>query len=350
MSSSAYILNPSDAARQLGVSTKALRVYEERGLIAPVRTAAGWRTYGPAEMARAADIVALRTLRLSLTEIARVLNGDPQCLETALAEHQSTLEGHIHQLNEILDKVRTVRAQMARGHTPATGELAQALRPAPDIGCAHDISIAFDLPWPWGGEKFELPDIRPLNYITGPLGCGKTRLAKSIADIVPDGVFLGLDRLGQDGAAAHARLESDHALRISTERAVSWLTDEGATPSPALNALLAAVETAVSGVLVIDMIEQGLDQATQEVLVGYLRNRRPGAAPIFMLTRSSTILDMTAVGSDETIILCPANHSPPMLVAPFPGAPGYEAVTTCLASPDVRARTEGVVALRPQQT
>ncbi len=29
------------------------------------------------------------------------------------------------------------------------------------------------------------------------------------------------------------------------------------------------------------------------------------------------------------------------------GAPGYESVATCLASPDVRARTEGVVAMRP---
>ena len=55
-----------------------------------------------------------------------------------------------------------------------------------------------------------------------------------------------------------------------------------------------------------------------------------------------------AIGPDETIILCPANHSPPTSVAPFPGAPGYEAAATCLASPEVRARTEGVIAWRPQ--
>jgi hypothetical protein len=54
------------------------------------------------------------------------------------------------------------------------------------------------------------------------------------------------------------------------------------------------------------------------------------------------------VGPDEAIIFCPANHSPPMNVAPYPGAAGYEAVATCLASPDVRARTEGVIAWRPQ--
>ena len=70
----------------------------------------------------------------------------------------------------------------------------------------------------------------------------------------------------------------------------------------------------------------------------HLRRRGPGERVLFLLTRSCTILDLVAVGADEAIILCPANHSPPTRVAPYPGAPGYEAVATCLASPDVRAR------------
>lgn len=65
------------------------------------------------------------------------------------------------------------------------------------------------------------------------------------------------------------------------------------------------------------------------------------------MTRSSAILDLAAVGPDEAIILCPANHSPPSFVATYPGAPGFEAVATCLASPQVRARTEGMIAFRP---
>jgi hypothetical protein len=95
------------------------------------------------------------------------------------------------------------------------------------------------------------------------------------------------------------------------------------------------------------MLEQGLDKPTQEALIGYLRQRALAARPLFVLTRSSSILDLAAVGANEAVILCPANHSPPVWVAPYPGAPGYEAVTTCLASPKVRARTEGVIAWRP---
>jgi threonine/homoserine efflux transporter RhtA len=62
VSSPAQFLNPSEAAKRLGVSVKALRLYEQRGLIAPVRTAAGWRLYGLDEMARVAEIAALREL------------------------------------------------------------------------------------------------------------------------------------------------------------------------------------------------------------------------------------------------------------------------------------------------
>ena len=57
---SSSTLNASDAAKRLGVSTKALRLYEERGLIRPLRTEAGWRENKAEELARAAEIVALR--------------------------------------------------------------------------------------------------------------------------------------------------------------------------------------------------------------------------------------------------------------------------------------------------
>lgn len=73
MNSAAQFLNPSEAAK--------------RGLIAPIRTAAGWRAYGPDEMARAVEIAALRALGLSLGQVARVLGGDAQGLEPALAAH-----------------------------------------------------------------------------------------------------------------------------------------------------------------------------------------------------------------------------------------------------------------------
>ncbi len=290
-------LNPSDAARRLGVSAKALRLYEQRGLIAPTRTAAGWRVYGPGEMSRLGEIVALRALGLSLGEVARVLDGDAGVLDAALAVYQSRLESG-------LDRVRCVRAELANGKAPAARDLALLTK-------AHAISVAFDLPWPWGGERFELVDIKPLTHIVGPLGSGKTRLAMRLAETLPDAVFIGLDRPALDVGHLRAMFEA-HSGKI----------------------------------LIIDLLEQGLDQATQETVIAWLRRRAPDAKPIFFLTRSTAILDLEAVGSHEAILFCPANHGVPTLVAPYPGAPGYEAVASCLASPEVRARTEGVIAWR----
>lgn len=203
MNSPAPFLSPSEAARQLGVSPKALRLYEQRGLVAPVRTGAGWRAYGPGEMARAAEVVALRALGLSLAQIALVLEGDPASLESALAVHQAALEGQLHQLAGTVEKLRGLRAGLAQGQAPVARELVRLLEPATEL------RAAFDLPWPWGGERFELRGVRPLTYIIGPLGSGKTRLARCLAEALPGAAFLDLDRLADGGMAARALLDAD---------------------------------------------------------------------------------------------------------------------------------------------
>lgn len=332
MTASNRFFSPSEAARRLGVSIKALRLYEQRGLVAPVRSEAGWRVYGPVEMARAGEIASLRALGFSLAQVARVLRGDPAGLEAALSAHQSALDGRLRDLVGTMEKVAAVRADLARGKAPTASDLARLAEPAARPG------VAFDLPWPWGGERFELRDIRALTYLVGPLGSGKTRLAQRLAETLPDAAFLGLDRQAS---------VADRAHRARIDQTLAWLIEDGARKSDALEALLAGLEAEGPQSLVIDLVEQGLDQPTQEALIAHLRRRGPAGRPIIMLTRSTSILDLTAVGPDEAIILCPANHSPPIQVAPYAGAPGYEAVASCLASPAVRARTEGIVAMRP---
>lgn len=332
MNRSAPYFGPSEAARQLGLSPKTLRIYEARGLLAPLRTEAGWRVYGADDMARAAEIAALRRLGLSLAQVARVLDGDVADLDAALAAHATALERQMRDLEAKRKHVSGMRAELASGQGTGVGDVLRALAPA------HAPSIAFELPWPWGGERFELCDIRPIMYITGPLGSGKTRLAQRLAEELPDAAFLGLGR--RDEAPA---IETDERA----DGALVWILDEGGRDSPALRSLLGVLEGARRGSLVVDLIEDGLDATTQRAFAAYLRHRMHPGPPLFVLTRSTAILDLDQVGPDAGIIYCPANHSPPLRVAPYEGSTGYEAVATCLAPPDVRARTEGVVAWRP---
>lgn len=331
MSATDEFLNASEAARRLGVSAKALRLYEERGLVRPLRSEAGWRTFGPVQMERAAEVAALRALGLSLAQVAAVLNGDAATLDAALAAHQGALDGRMKDIAGAMERVRALRARLAEGRTPEAGAVAGVLGEAQ--------GLAFELPWPWGGERFALSRIAPITYIVGPLGSGKTRLAEAIAAAISGGVFVGLDRTA---------VLDDPAVSARVEETVGWLVEDGATPSDALLAVVVWLERDGPSALVFDLIEQGLDQPTQEALVALLRHRANPARPLFLMTRSSAFLDLEAVGANEAIILCPANHGPPSLVAPYAGAPGYEAVATCLASPEVRARTEGVIAWRPQ--
>jgi len=301
--SSVRYLSPSEAARRLGVSTKALRLYEQRGMLVPSRTVAGWRAYGPDQIAQAAEIVGLRMLGLSLVQIERLLRGESKGLAPVLAEHQATLEGRIEALVRTVGKLRDIQADLVHGQSPTAGELAHLLKPAAEM------NIAVELPWPWAGEQIVL-ECRSLNYITGPLGSGKTRLALQLAETLPNAAFLGLERSSDEGAVAKARLDADPSLRSRVDRILAWLSDEGAMRSNALIALIVGLECAGRTALIVDLVEHGLDEATQEAVSTYLRNLRgAGKGPIFLLTRSSTIL-----ASPRSVQMKPSSFARPTTV------------------------------------
>jgi len=142
----------------------------------------------------------------------------------------------VREIASTVDKVRRLRAELVASRAPVASELGRFLQPHPRF------NVCFELPWPWGGEQFELHDICALNYITGPLGSGKTRLAKRLAECLPHSAFLGLDRLADGGATARALLDADPALRSCVDQTFAWLVDDGAAISDALVALLAGLE------------------------------------------------------------------------------------------------------------
>ena len=330
-------LTPSQAAVRLGVSAKALRLYEEQGLIAPERSAGGWRLYSPADLQRGASILSLRALGLSLTQVARVLGGEARAMEDALAAHEERLLRQAEHIEGTLSKLRRLREDLEGDGTldPSVLDLA--------VGRQAGLAVGFELPWPWAGEWFELRDIPPLNFITGPLGSGKTRFAERLALELPDAQFLGLDRI--NGEVAAACIGRDAAVAERVERATDWLAQEGAVPTEGLRSLVVAFETKTPRNLVVDMVEDGLCEASQRALMAFLRVKPGQKDAVFLMTRSSSILDLDLAGARDRAIYCPANHGMPFRTSVQPGSHGYEAVATCVATPEVRARTACITAI-----
>ena len=141
-------------------------------------------------------------------------------------------------------------------------------------------------------------------------------------------MFLGLERIADDGAKARdATGRRPGASKARVDQALDWL-DRGRSHGVGSPGRACWPELYAQGstIKVIDMLEQGLDQATQQALIAWLRRRAVDASPLFFLTRSSAILDLGAVGLHEAIIFCPANHSAPSLVAPYSRRAGLRSV------------------------
>ena len=117
-------LSPAETARLLGLSIKALRLYEERGLVTPMRTGADWRVYGPAQIARLHQIVALKRLGLPLAKIGELLGGKPGALDSVLDLQERVLSREGARVARALEIVRTARAKLLSGQELSIDDLA----------------------------------------------------------------------------------------------------------------------------------------------------------------------------------------------------------------------------------
>jgi DNA-binding transcriptional MerR regulator len=97
-----------ELAEQAGLSTKAIRYYEQVGVLAPpARTPSGYRDYDPAAIGRLAFVRAAQSLGLTLGEIRQVIafrdRGQTPCEHVAavLQRHATDLERRIAELQQL---------------------------------------------------------------------------------------------------------------------------------------------------------------------------------------------------------------------------------------------------------
>ena len=107
----------AETACRLGLSVRALRVYEHHGLVRPNRTAAGWRIYGSDEISRVHQVIALKRLGLKLAQIAKLVRGNAVSLDQLLALQEEELRHRKQQTDRALALVRNARQHIADGKT-----------------------------------------------------------------------------------------------------------------------------------------------------------------------------------------------------------------------------------------
>ncbi|MGD0703181.1 MAG: methyltransferase [Trebonia sp.] len=95
-----------ELAAATGLSHRVLRHWEELGLVTPARTAAGHRRYGPAEITRLYQALALRQAGLRLAQIKTLLDArDPESAAMTLRAHLAELDADLHRRGLLRDRL-----------------------------------------------------------------------------------------------------------------------------------------------------------------------------------------------------------------------------------------------------
>lgn len=113
---------PGETARRLGVTTKALRVYERKGLVVAHRAGSGWRLYGPAQIVRLHQIIVLRDLGLPLRSIGKLI-GDQSRLRDVLRLQRQGLEAQQDKIRRAIALIETAQRRLDEGRDLSLDDL-----------------------------------------------------------------------------------------------------------------------------------------------------------------------------------------------------------------------------------
>ncbi len=117
MAKNGPFLSLTETCRRLGVSRKALRLYEAQGLLQPERTGADWRVYGPEQIARLHQILALKRFGFPLAQIAEILGGKVANISGFLEFHQMAVAKELEQVRRAAGLLAAARRKLAQqGH------------------------------------------------------------------------------------------------------------------------------------------------------------------------------------------------------------------------------------------
>jgi DNA-binding transcriptional MerR regulator len=109
------MLDIKEVVRRTGLTSRTLRYYEARGLMAPLRTHTGRRLYGPEALERINRIVTLKRAGLSLARIEALVAREPPDLARLIDAQIAALAARQHEIGEAMKLLVSVSARLERG-------------------------------------------------------------------------------------------------------------------------------------------------------------------------------------------------------------------------------------------
>jgi DNA-binding transcriptional MerR regulator len=154
-------------ARRSRLSLKALRLYDERGVLVPARVdqASGYRYYDTAQLDQARLVVMLRQLQLPLAAVKELLACDPADAAARIAEHWRDAEA-AHDARRALAGYLVSRLS---GKRPVMYEVATREVPGRSLLCLKR-NVDEQGQWAFGKEFIAILRERPLPKIEGRAG------------------------------------------------------------------------------------------------------------------------------------------------------------------------------------
>ncbi len=109
-----------ELAEQAGISTKAIRYYEQIGILTPAaRTPSGYRAYDPSALGRLEFVRAAQAVGLTLGEIRQIIafrdDGQAPCAHVSdlLQRHAADLDQRIRELQQLRGELRQLAERAA---------------------------------------------------------------------------------------------------------------------------------------------------------------------------------------------------------------------------------------------
>ena len=200
-------------ARRSRLSLKALRLYDERGVLVPSRVdqASGYRYYNVAQVDEARLVGMLRQLQLPLAAIKELLACDPADAAARIAEHWRGAEAAHDARRELADYL----VNRLRGKRSVMYEVGTREMPERSLLCLKR-NVAVQEQWAFGKEFIAILRERPLPKIEGRAGASFC-IYWSHPSADGDGLIEWCKPVPQ--AEAHALAEHYPELTLRTEPA-----------------------------------------------------------------------------------------------------------------------------------